>query len=386
MGSISPAAKVSSTLFKPLPIGSTTLSHRIALAPLTRFRATDAHVPIASLVSQYYTQRAIVPGTLLITEATFIAPQAGGAPNVPGIYSPEQIEEWKKVTAGVHANGSKIFLQLWALGRAANAGQLKKEFGDSARVVSASDIAFEGGDKPSALTEDEINEYVKLYAQAARNAVEAGFDGVEIHGANGYLLDQFTQDVSNVRTDSYGGSIENRARFPLAAAKAVVEAIGADKVGYRISPFSEFQGMRMKQPLPQFAHLVKGLKELDLAYLHLVEARITGNDDNANSDRITSLVEQWTDGGKTAFIAGGYKADNVNEVVDSTYEGRNIGIVFGRYFISNPDLVFRLKEGIKLEEYDRKLFYNAGEAKGYVTYPYSKELQERLEKGEKITV
>jgi NADPH2 dehydrogenase len=385
MGSITPA-KTSSTLFEPLTIGSTTLAHRIALAPLTRFRATDEHVPITSLVGQYYNQRAAVPGTLLITEATFIAPQAGGTPNVPGIYSTDQINAWKKVTEGVHANGSKIFLQLWALGRAASADQLKKEFGDKARVVSASDIPFEGGSKPSPLSEDEVREYVKLYAQAAKNAIEAGFDGVEIHGANGYLLDQFTQDVSNQRTDAYGGSIEKRARFPLEVAKAVADAVGADRVGYRISPFSEFQGMRMKEPLPQFKYLVQGLKELDLAFLHLVEARITGNDDNPSSERITSLVEQWTDGGKTAFVAGGYKADNVNEVVDEMYKGRNVGVVFGRYFISNPDLVFRLKEGIKLEPYDRSLFYNAGEAKGYVTYPFSKEFQEILEKKGEVKV
>jgi NADPH2 dehydrogenase len=272
------------------------------------------------------------------------------------------------------------------LGRAASADQLKKEFGDKARVVSASDIPFEGGSKPSPLSEDEVREYVKLYAQAAKNAIEAGFDGVEIHGANGYLLDQFTQDVSNQRTDAYGGSIEKRARFPLEVAKAVADAVGADRVGYRISPFSEFQGMRMKEPLPQFKYLVQGLKELDLAFLHLVEARITGNDDNPSSERITSLVEQWTDGGKTAFVAGGYKADNVNEVVDEMYKGRNVGVVFGRYFISNPDLVFRLKEGIKLEPYDRSLFYNAGEAKGYVTYPFSKEFQEILEKKGEVKV
>lgn len=294
-------------------------------------------------------------------------------PNPPGIYSQAQIENWKAVTSSVHKNGSKIFMQLWALGRAASGEQLKKELGPDAKVVSASDIAFEGGDKPTPLTEKEIEEYVRQYAQAAKNAIEAGFDGVEIHGANGYLLDQFLQDVSNTRTDKYGGSIENRARFALDTAKAVVDAVGADKVGYRISPYSPFQGMKMEDPKPTFEYLIKGLKELKLVYLHVTESRVTGNADVEGVEHIEPLVNMWTADGSTALVAGGYKPDSAFRAVDETYKGRNVLVVFGRFFISNPDLVFRLKEGIELTKYDRDTFYNAKETKGYTDYDFSKE-------------
>lgn len=293
--------------------------------------------------------------------------------NVPGIYNQDQIEGWKRVTSGVHENGSKIFLQLWALGRAASAETLKKEFGDKARVVSASDIPFEGGDKPSPLSEDEIEEYVNAYAQAAKNAIEAGFDGVEIHGANGYLLDQFLQDVSNKRTDRYGGSIENRARFPLAVAKAVVEAVGAEKVGYRISPYSPFQGMKMENPKPTFEYLIKGLKELKLVYLHVTESRVTGNADTESVEHIEPLVNLWAEDGSVALVAGGYKPDSARRAVDETYTGKNVLVVFGRWFISNPDLVFRLKNEVELTKYDRDTFYVPEQKHGYTDYEFSKE-------------
>lgn len=266
-------------------------------------------------------------------------------------------------------------MQLWALGRAASEKQLKAELGNDARVVSASDIPFEGGDKPSPLSEAEIEEYIQLYTQAAKNAIEAGFDGVEIHGANGYLLDQFTQDVSNHRTDRYGGSVENRARFPLAVAKSVVEAVGAERVGYRISPFSPFQGMKMEEPKEQFEYLVRGLRELDLAYLHVVESRVNGNADTEDvHEDIKFLVDLWSGAeGKTTLVAGGYKAKSAYEAVEKTYKGKNVVVVFGRYFISNPDLVFKVKEGIELLKYNRDLFYNAMEERGYTDYEFSEE-------------
>jgi len=371
MGSVQKAQD--SPLFQPLQVGSFNLEHRIALAPLTRFRADKNHVPLP-FVKEYYSQRASVPGTLLITEATFIAPLAGGYDSVPGIYNQSQINAWKEVTDAVHVKGSKIFVQLWALGRAASAEQLRGEFGPEGVVKSASNIPFDGGDKPTPLTEEEIKSYIGWYAQAAKNAVEAGFDGVEIHGANGYLLDQFTQDVSNDRTDAYGGSIENRARFPLAVAKAVTEAVGAEKVGYRVSPFSPFQGMKMEEPTAQFEYLVGGLKKLDLAYLHIVESRIDGNagSDEVHQD-INFLVDLWGKDGKAVLVAGGFTAETALEAVEKTYAGRNVVIVFGRYFISNPDLVFRVKEGVELLKYDRDLFYNKGEKRGYTDYAFSKE-------------
>lgn len=209
---------MASKLFTPLKLGNVQLQHRIAMAPLTRFRADDNHVPLP-FVKEYYAQRGSVPGTQIITEATFIAQEAGLYPNVPGIWNDAQIAAWSEVTAAVHEKKSFIYLQLWALGRAADFGQLQKELGPSAKMVSASDVGLTGKEKPTPLTEEEIHRFIGHYAQAAKNAIKAGFDGVEIHGANGYLVDQFIQDVSNKRTDKWGGSIENRSRFALEVTK-----------------------------------------------------------------------------------------------------------------------------------------------------------------------
>lgn len=364
---------IMSNLFKPLQLGAVTLQNRLALAPLTRFRADDAHVPLP-MVAEYYAQRAIVPGTMLVTEATFIASKAGGYPNAPGIYNAEQIAAWKKVTDAVHEKKSFIYLQLWALGRAAPLAVLQAENGPEARVVSASDIPFEGGATPSPLSEDEIKEYVGFYAQAAKNAVEAGFDGVEIHGANGYLLDQFLQDVSNKRTDKYGGSIENRARFPLEVTAAVVDAIGAEKVGIRMSPYSEFQGMKMADPKPQFSYYVQELKKLKLSFIHIVEPRCSGVLDTPTEEKITYLVDIW-DNQSPVLIAGGFKTDSAYEAADVEYKGKDVVIVFGRYFISNPDLVFKIQNKIELTPYDRTLFYKAKSEEGYTSYDFSEEFK-----------
>jgi len=364
---------MTSKLFQPLKIGNVELSNRIVLAPLTRFRADDDHVPLP-FVPEYYAQRGSYPGTLLITEATFIAPQAGGFSNAPGIWSPAQIASWKNVTDAVHKKGSFIFLQLWALGRAAEADQLKAELGDKGVVKSASNIPFKGGATPQALTEEEIHEYIGLYAQAAKNAIAAGFDGVEIHSANGYLIDQFLQDVSNDRTDAWGGSIEKRARFGLEVAKVVVEAVGAEKTGIRISPFSGFQGMKMNEPKPQFTYYLEQLQELKLAYVHVVESQISGNADVEMTDKIDFVIDVW---GKTSpvLIAGGFKADSAYRAVDEEYKDSDVAIVFGRYFISNPDLVYRVKEKIEFTPYDRKKFYNKKQVDGYTTWAFSKEFE-----------
>jgi NADPH2 dehydrogenase len=213
------------------------------MAPLTRFRADEDHVPLP-FVAEYYSQRGSVPGTLLIAEATFIALQAGGYPNIPGIWNEAQIAAWKKVTDAVHANDSFIFLQLWALGRTANADFLNYE--SRAIVKSSSDVPMKGGVVPTPLTEEEIWGYVGYYKQAANNAISAGFDGIELHGANGYLIDQFLQDVTNKRTDDWGGGVEKRARFGIEVTKAVVDAIGAERTAIRLSPYSKFKGMGMK--------------------------------------------------------------------------------------------------------------------------------------------
>ncbi|ROV88295.1 hypothetical protein VMCG_10489 [Cytospora schulzeri] len=364
-----------STLCKPLRVGRCELQNRIAMAPLTRFRADETHVPIAPIVSEYYGQRASVPGTLLVTEATFIAPEAGGYAGVPGIWSQAQIDGWKKVTEAVHEKKSFIYLQLWALGRVASEAELKKDVGPDAKVISSGDVPAEGGVKPTPLTEEGIQWYIQQYAQAAKNAIEAGFDGVEIHGANGYLVDQFIQDTSNNRTDKWGGSIENRARFALEVTKAVTEAVGSDRTGIRLSPFSDFQGMKMADPVPQFSYLARELKKYDLAYIHLVESRISGSADSEGTDKVNFLVDIWGNQ-SPVLLAGGFKPASAVSAVEKDFPSQDVVIVFGRYFISNPDLVFRIQKGIELNPYDRSTFYNPGQPKGYTDYPFSKEFLE----------
>lgn len=319
-----------------------------------------------------YTQRASSPGTLLITEATYIAPRASGYPNAPGIWSDAQIEGWKKVTDSVHKKGSFMYLQLWALGRVANIKQLQKEFGADAKVNGAGDIPVEGGTVPTPLTEEEIKEYVGLYAQAAKNAISAGFDGVEIHGANGYLIDQFLQDVTNNRTDKYGGSVENRSRFGLEVATAVVEAVGAERTGIRLSPYSDFQGMLMKDPKPQFTHFVEGLKKLKLSYIHLTEER-----DATESSTAKFLIDLW-DNQSPVLLCAGWEPETAKKFVDEEYKDKDVVAVFGKYFIANPDLVFRIKNNLALTKWDRDLFYNAGQAHGYTDWEFSKEFTAQL--------
>ncbi|KAK0785385.1 hypothetical protein LTR75_013563 [Friedmanniomyces endolithicus] len=342
---------------------------------LTRFRADNDHVQLP-FAKDYYTQRACVPGTLIITEATFISPEAGGYANVPGIYNDAQIKAWKEIVESVHKAGGIIYLQLWALGRAASAEVKKKE--GTGDVVSASDVPMaDNSPKPKALSEEEIQAYIKAYASAAKNAVEgAGFDGVEIHGANGYLIDQFTQDVSNKRTDAWGGSIENRTRFATSVTQAVVSAVGADKTGIRLSPWSTFQGMQMEDPIPTFSHLLHSLKEMKLAYVHLVESRISGNADVETTGKIDPFIDIWA-GTSPILLAGGFKPDSTRRAVEEQYKDKDVVVVFGRYFISNPDLVFRVKEGIELAAYDRETFYLAKSEKGYLDYPFSEEWEKK---------
>jgi NADPH2 dehydrogenase len=360
-----------SKLFTPLKIGNVQVQHRIVMAPLTRYRAEDNHVP-SPFAAEYYSQRASIPGTLIITEATFISPQGGGYANVPGISNPAQIKAWKGVTDAVHAKGSFMFMQLWALGRAANPEVLKAELGPSAKFVSSSNLPMSANDvAPDSLSEEEIWDFVGYYRQAALNAIEAGFDGVEIHGANGYLVDQFTQDTANKRRDDWGGSVEKRARFALEVTKAIVEAVGAERTAIRLSPYSSFQGMKMDDPKPGFRYLVTKLKAFKLAYLHLVESRISGDSTIEATEKINFLVDIW---GNTSpvFIAGGFVSETALKAAEE-YPDSDVCIVFGRYFISNPDLVFRIQKGIQLSPYERAKFYTAKEKDGYTNYPFSAE-------------
>ncbi|KAI0779336.1 NADH:flavin oxidoreductase/NADH oxidase [Fomes fomentarius] len=360
-------------LFTPIKVGDITLSNRVVLAPLTRCRADANHVP-TDLHVEYYRQRSAVPGTLLITEATIIAPQAGGLPNAPGIWNNVQIAAWKKVADVVHKNGSYIYLQLWALGRAARTAIFKKE-DPSFEQVAPSAIALSNhhDDVPRELTIAEIKQYAEWFGKAASNAVHgAGFDGVEIHGANGYLVDGFLQDVSNKRTDEYGGSIENRARFALEVVDATVKAVGEKKSAIRLSPWNIYQDMRMDDPIPQFSYLVEQYKARfpNLAYLHVVAPNAPlskGPEDESTVDFIHKI---WAP--RPLISTGGYTRDTGIKKAEET--GQIIG--YGIAFLSNPDLPFRLQENVPFNEVDAATLYG-GNAEGYVTYPFSEEFLKR---------
>ncbi|KAJ7656298.1 hypothetical protein DFH06DRAFT_991557 [Mycena polygramma] len=358
-----------SKLFQPTLVGDIKLSNRVVFAPSTRFRSDKDHVPLPH-VAEYYEQRGSTPGTLLITEATFIAPRSGGYGNVPGIWSDEQIAAWKKVTDRVHAKGSFIILQLWALGRAADAATLEAE---GLPYVSASDVPMKDKKAPQPLTVEEIQEYIQLYATAASNAVhKAGFDAVEIHAANGYLLDQFLHEHTNLRTDAYGGSVENRTRFALEVAEAVVKAVGQKKTGLRVSPWGDFNEMHWKQPQPTYTHLITELRDRypDFAYMHIVEPRADGGEtrdvipEGYSNDFIRDI---WGD--RPLISAGGYDRATALKTADE----KGDLIAFSRKFIGNPDLPYRLLHDIPLTVADRAFYYCPGSAdpKGYTDYAFA---------------
>lgn len=369
-------------LYKPMRMGNMALAHRMVMAPLTRFRADQHHNP-SPYAKEYYEQRASVPGTFQVSEATFISPQAGGYKSIPGIWSESQIAGWKAIVDAVHQKGSYIYMQLWALGRVAQEPVLKEQ---GFRVRSASPIPVPSDQTntgapttiPDELTEAEIQSFIRDYAQAAANAIEAGFDGVEIHGANGYLIDQFWQDVSNQRRDGWGGSIPARARFGLEVTKAVIAAVGdSKKVGMRLSPWGNFQGMLMDDPVPQFRYIVQELRKLDLAYLHLIESRVSGSAadgvyrDESGTQENDPFIRDW--GVDTPIIlAGGFTPAKAAKVVGEQYTEDNVAIAFGRYFISTPDLPYRIQHGLELNQWDRPTFYKQGPG-GYTDYPFSKE-------------
>ncbi|KAI0677543.1 NADH:flavin oxidoreductase/NADH oxidase [Trametes maxima] len=357
-------------LFQPIRVGDTQLAHRIVLAPMARYRAGDGHVH-TQLGVEYYEQRASVPGTLLITEASFISPQAGGIPNVPGIWNDDQIAAWKKITGAVHAKGSYIFLQLWALGRAARPALLHQENPDYPYVsASAIPLSTSPEDVPRELTKDEIKQYVEWYATAATNAVhKAGFDGVEVHGASGYLVDQFLQDVSNKRSDEYGGSVENRARFALEIVGAIVAGVGQSKTAIRLSPWNTYQDMRMDNAEVQFSYLMEQLKQKypDLAYVHSVTSAGPFGKGPKNPGNEDLIYKLWTP--RPVITTGSY--DRASALKTAQETGQLIG--FGRAFLANPDLPFRLLHDIPLNEPDSTTFFTARAEIGYTTYPFSEE-------------
>ncbi|KAH7878533.1 uncharacterized protein C8R40DRAFT_1037889 [Lentinula edodes] len=361
----------STKLFKPIEVGNLSLKHRVVLAPLTRMRCDDQHVPQLPVMREYYSQRSRSPGTLLIAEGTLVDPKAGGYPNVPGIWNDKQAAAWKEITYAVHKNGSYIFLQLWTAGRDADPKLLAAE-DPSYTPIAPSAIPMEGHDVPRALEVDEIKSLIQSYVRAASNAInKAGFDGVEIHMANGYLLNQFLEDVSNNRTDEYGGSIENRARLGLEIIEAVTKEVGQEKVGVRFSPWSTFQDMRMQDPIPTYSYIVKNIKTLypDFAYVSVCEPRVEGSTTRdtpiTSTDSNDFIRDIWTP--KPLIVAGGFDRATAIERADSTGDL----IAFGRRYISNPDLPRRLFKNLPLTPYDRSTFYLQGDAsgRGYTDWP-----------------
>lgn len=359
-----------SDLFSPCQLGPHSLSHRVVLAPLTRMRAFDAATPTA-LMAEYYAQRAS-PGGLLITEATVISPYGFPHHNVPAVYSDAQVEAWKMTTDAVHKKGGLIYLQLWHGGRASHrklqpgeqlpgAPSAITPEGGGSLLPDGSRVPFE---MPREMTHEEIQSTVRDYAIATQQVMAAGFDGVEVHGANGYLPDQFLQDGANHRTDEYGGSLENRARFMLEVVETVSAEIGADCVGVRISPNNPFNGISDSDPAATFSHITRELNSLGISYLHVIEPRVRGNEDHdAGAPPVASRELRPLFDGKL-IAAGGFTKESGNALVG---EGIADLIAYGRHFISNPDLPERFRQGIELTPYDRSTFYG-GDSHGYTDY------------------
>ncbi|KAK7708118.1 hypothetical protein SLS64_006940 [Diaporthe eres] len=304
-------------------------------------------------------------------ELAIIEQVYGGHANAPGIYNQRQIDAWKEITDVVHAKGSYIFCQLWALGRDVYAEVAAAE---GIKIVSSGTIGLDEERRPTPLTTDEIQARVRNYVTAAKNAIAAGFDGVELHGANGYLIDQFLSDRTNNREDEYGGSVENRSRFAVEAVRAVSNAVGLERTGVRLSPWSNYNNMRMADPVPQFTDVLRKVNQLGIAYVHLIESRVDGNVDAEGSESLSFAFEQF-DG--PVLVAGGFTPGLAKQVVDQDFPEKDIVVMFGRYFISTPDLPFRIREGLIPNPYNRETFYAPKTKSGYIDYPFSQEFLQK---------
>jgi len=353
------------TLFEPYKLGPITLPNRLVMAPLTRNRAVPPGMVPSQLAVEYYGQRA--SAGLLVTEATQVSQQGQGYQDTPGIYSKEQVEGWRKVTDRVHERGGRIFLQLWHVGRISHTslqpGGGKPVAPSAIRAKGKTFVnnQFTDISEPRALELSEIPGIIDDFKRGAANALAAGFDGVEVHGANGYLLDQFAKDGTNKRTDAYGGSIENRAKLILEVSRVVAAEAGAERTGIRISPVTPSNDVSDGNPQPLFDHIVDGLEELKLTYIHVIEGATGGPRDVAPFD-YASLRKRFT----RAYIANnGYDFDLANKQLAANAADL---IAFGKPFISNPDLVDRLKKGAPLNAWDKATFYGGG-AEGYTDYP-----------------
>lgn len=362
-------------LFEPAHLGKLTLQNHVVMAPMTRSRALG-NVPNA-MMATYYAQRATAG--LIITEGTAPSPNGLGYARIAGIYSPEQIAGWKLTTDAVHQNGGKIFVQLMHTGRVAHPANLPQ----GAEIVAPSSVAAAGQmwtdsdgmqpqPAPRELTTDEVKAAVGEFVQAAKNAIEAGFDGVELHGANGYLIEQFLHPVANQRTDEYGGSIENRSRFLLDVAAGAAAAIGADKVGIRLSPYGINGDMPHYPEIHDtYFYLARKLHEIGLVYLHLVDH--SGMGAPVVPPAVVNAIREQFKG--TLILSGSYDAQRAEEVLES---GLADLVAFGRPFLANPDLVERLSEGAELAQADPATFYAPGPngfEQGYTDYPTLQEAQ-----------
>jgi N-ethylmaleimide reductase len=362
-----------SKLFTPVQIGPFTLSHRVVMAPLTRLRSEQPGDIPGDLMAEMYGQRASGRG-LIIAEATTVSVLGRGYLGAPGIYSDAQVVGWKKVTDAVHAKGGRIFLQLWHVGR-----QSHIDMTNGAAPVAPSVVPFEqvvvtgNGWVPvsphRALEIEEISGIVEEFRKGAERAKAAAFDGVEIHGANGYLLDQFLQDGSNKRTDSYGGSVENRARLLLEVTEAVVSVWGPGRVGVRIAPSGTWASMSDSNPDVTFGYVAEQLNRFDLAYLHVVEPRIVGAEAPVDGKPPVAAAQLREIFKGTILAAGGFEPEEAAEIVD---KGSADLVAFGRHFAANPDLPKRIELGLPLNAYDRNTFWG-GDQRGYSDYPFYEE-------------
>jgi N-ethylmaleimide reductase len=368
------------SLFSPLVVGPYRLQHRLVMAPLTRMRAERSSFAPRPLNAEYYGQRA-TPGGLIIAEASPVMATGRGNPATPGIYTDAQIKGWRAVVDAVHAKGGLIFLQLWHVGRVSHSS-----FHGGALPVAPSAVPITGAgmmamtadgkfapyETPRALETREIADVVDAFRQGARNALAAGFDGVEIHGANGYLLEQFLQSRSNLRTDQYGGSIENRARLLMEITQAVIEVWGANRVGIRLTPYGIANGSGEADPMPLYSYVVKALDKLGLAYLHFIEPRSSGaGRAEVNHENVPSAMVLFRPFWSGVLIsAGGFTGEAAEAAIA---QGHADAIAFGRIFISNPDLPRRLREGFPITPYNRATFYG-GDVAGYTDYPVYDEM------------
>ena len=353
-------------LFTPRFVGPTRVSHRVVMAPLTRMRSSEGNLP-NDLMRTYYSQRA-TEGGLLISEASPVSLTGYGFERAAGIYDDSQIPGWKHITDAVHAKGGRMVLQLWHVGR--QSARILQPGGVAPVAPSAIRANGEAWtltgtvpyDMPRALDRDEIPGIIKDYEQAAERALKAGFDGVEIHGANGYLPDQFLQDGSNTRTDDYGGSLENRARFLLEVTQAAMTVWGPDRVGVRVTPSGRYGTMADSNRPATFRYVASELDRLGAGYLHVVQPRIGGDAEPDPVDAGT-LRQVFS---RTIIAAGGFERQSAEALLAS---GQADLIAFGRSFLANPDLVERLRQNWPLNSYDRSTFYG-GDARGYTDYPF----------------